>query len=127
LLASAYIQKVRESTDFSYLERASQIVEAVLSADSSNYEAMRLRSEVALERHEFAQVVEYSEGMTQLAPEDTWNWGTLGDALMERGEYERAWPAYQKMASLRANQASYNRVAYYRWVSGDSKAAIEMM
>ena len=51
LLASAYIQKVRESTDFTYLDRASKIVDAVLSADAGNYEAMRLRSEIEMERH----------------------------------------------------------------------------
>ena len=34
LLASAYIQKVRESTDFTYLDRASKIVDSVLSADA---------------------------------------------------------------------------------------------
>jgi tetratricopeptide (TPR) repeat protein len=46
---------------------------------------------------------------------------------MERGEYQRASKAYQTMITLRANQASYNRVAYYRFVSGDPKGAIEMM
>jgi len=127
LLASAFIQKVRESTDFSYLDRASKIVEGVLSSDAGNYEAMRLRSEIELERHGFAQVVEYSEGLTAIAPEDTWNWGTLGDALMELGQYERASEAYQKMFAIRANQASYNRVAYYRFVSGNAKEAIELM
>src|SRR5262249_17413965 len=105
LLASVYIQKLRESTDFSYLDRASTIVESVLSSDGSNYEAMRLRSEIELERHGFAQVVEYSEGLTQIAPEDPWNWGTLGDALMELGQYDRAATAYQKMLGIRANQA----------------------
>src|SRR5260221_14531538 len=53
LLAGAYIQKVRESMDSSYLERASQILNSVLAADSKNYEAARLRTEIALERHEF--------------------------------------------------------------------------
>ena len=88
LLASAFIQKVRESTDFSYLDRASKIVEGVLSSDAGNYEAMRLRSEIELERHGFAQVAEYSEELTKIAPEDPWNWGTLGDALMELGQYD---------------------------------------
>src|SRR5258708_26075460 len=43
LLASAYIQKLRESTDFTYLDRASKIVDGVLSTVAGNYEAMRLR------------------------------------------------------------------------------------
>src|SRR5438132_10003260 len=67
LLASAYIQKVRESQDFSYLDRASKIVDAVLDSDAGNYEGMRLRSEIELERHSFAQVAEYSEELIKLA------------------------------------------------------------
>src|ERR1700728_1160743 len=39
LLAGSYIQKMRETTDFSYLDRAAQIVGNVISADSQNYEA----------------------------------------------------------------------------------------
>jgi len=38
LLASACIQKVRESTDFTYLDRASAIIEKVLASDGGNYE-----------------------------------------------------------------------------------------
>jgi tetratricopeptide (TPR) repeat protein len=127
LLASAYIQKVRESTDFTYLDRASKLIDGVLSADAGNYEAMRLRSEIEMERHHFAQVREYSEELTKIAPEDPWNWGTLGDSLMELGEYERASQAYQRMVALRPNQASYNRLAYHRFVTGNAREAIELM
>ena len=127
LLASAYIQKVRESTDFTYLDRASKIVDGVLSADAGNYEAMRLRSEIEMERHHFAQVREYSEELTKIAPDDPWNWGTLGDSLMELGEYDRAATVYQKMVALRPNQASYNRLAYHRFVTGNAKEAIGLM
>jgi tetratricopeptide (TPR) repeat protein len=127
LLASAYIQKVRESTDFTYLDRASKIIDGVLSADSGNYEAMRLRSEIEMERHHFAQVREYSEELTKIAPEDPWNWGTLGDSLMELGEYDLAGKAYQKMVALRPNQASYNRLAYHCFVTGNAKEAIRLM
>ena len=56
LLAKAYIQKMRETVDFGYLERASKIVEEVLTRDGGNYEALQLRSEIGMERHEFASV-----------------------------------------------------------------------
>ena len=88
---------------------------------------MRLRSEIEMERHHFAQVREYSEELTKIAPDDTWNWGTLGDSLMELGEYDQAGKAYQKMAALNPNQASYNRLAYHRFVTGNAREAIALM
>ncbi|MGH9719324.1 MAG: tetratricopeptide repeat protein [Bryobacteraceae bacterium] len=127
LLAKTYIQKVRESADFSYLERASHLVDEVLRADPGNYPAMRQRSEIELERHNFAQVLEYSEALTILAPDDPWNWGTLGDAAMELGRYEQASTSYARMVALRADLASYNRLAYHRFVTGDARGAIEAM
>ena len=127
LLAGAYIQKMRETTDFGYIERAEKLVAHTLAAESSNYEALRLRSEIGLERHHFAEVAGYSREMIRIAPDDAWNWGTLGDALMELGQYDDAADAYQKMMSLRPNQASYNRASYYRWVMGDAEGAIRIM
>jgi tetratricopeptide (TPR) repeat protein len=127
LLAGAYIQKMRETTDFGYIDRAEKLVNKTLSADVSNYEAMRLRAEIGLERHRFAEVAEFSREMTRKAPDDAWNWGTLGDALMELGQYDAAADAYQKMVLLRPNQASYNRASYYRWVMGDARGAIAIM
>lgn len=127
LLAGAYIQKVRETTDFSYLDRASQILDNVISNDSQNYEALRLRSEIELERHNFKKVAEYSRQLTRIAPNDSWNWGTLGDALIEMGDYEPAAEAYQKMVTLRPDLSSYNRAAWYRFLAGDMPGAIEIM
>ncbi len=127
LLAGAYIQKMRETTDFGYIERAEKLVTHVLSVETSNYEALRLRSEIGLERHRFAEVAGFSREMIRTAPYDAWNWGTLGDALMELGGYDEAADAYQKMMSLRPNQSSYNRASYYRWVMGDAEGAISIM
>ena len=73
----------------------------MISADSQNYEALRLRSEIELERHHFKQVAEYSRQLMNISPNDPWNWGTLGDALVEMGDYDGAAEAYQKMVSLR--------------------------
>jgi tetratricopeptide (TPR) repeat protein len=127
LLAGAYIQKMRETTDFGYIDRAEKLVTHTLGAEGNNYEALRLRSEIGLERHHFAEVAGFSREMIRIAPDDSWNWGTLGDALMELGQYDGAADAYQKMMSLRPNQSSYNRASYYRWVMGDAKGAIDIM
>jgi tetratricopeptide (TPR) repeat protein len=127
LLAGAYIQKMRETTDFGYIDRAEKLVTHTLGAEGNNYEALRLRSEIGLERHHFAEVAAFSREMIRIAPDDSWNWGTLGDALMELGQYDDAADAYQKMMSLRPNQSSYNRASYYRWVMGDAEGAIDIM
>lgn len=127
LLATAYIQKMRETTDFSYLDRASEIIDRILSKDGGNSEALRLRTQVELERHNFRKAAEYSEEMTKLAPGDPWNWGTWGDALVHLGNYEQAATAYQKMLALRPDLFSYNRMAYLRFVRGDATGAIAFM
>lgn len=127
LLAGAYIQKVRESMDFSYLERASQILNQVLAEDTKNYEAARLRTEVALERHEFRKAAEYSIALTEWSPFDSWNQGTLGDAYTELGEYDKAAEAYQKMVSIRPDLSSYNRAAWFRFIYNDTDNAIKIM
>ncbi len=127
LLAGAYIQKVRESMDYSYLERASQIVNSVIGADVKNYEAARLRTEIALERHDFKTAADYSRKLIEWSANDSWNWGTLGDALTELGDYDNAADAYQKMVTLRPDLSSYNRAAYFRFLYGDVESAVKIM
>ena len=127
LLAGAYVQKTRETTDYSYLDRATSVLDGVLSADSSNYEALRLLTETQLERHLFAKAAESSHRLIQIDASDPWNWGTLGDSYIEMGDYEPAAEAYQKMVSLRPDLASYNRAAHYRFLFNDVPGAIAIM
>ena len=127
LLAGTFIQKMRETMDPGYLDRASKIVDAVLSADGADYEALRLRSQIELERHNFTKVAEFSRELIASSPEDPWNWGTLGDSLMELGQYDKAADAYQRMVNMRPDLSSYNRASYYRFVAGDAAGAIEVM
>src|SRR5215472_7111853 len=55
-LAAAYLQKLRESGDFDYVNRAAGIIDQALSRDPGNYEALRLANEVDLNWHRFSKV-----------------------------------------------------------------------
>ncbi len=127
LLAGSYVQKSRETTDFSYLDRATAILNSVLSDDRTNYEAQRLMVETQLERHEFEKAAEASRRLIHIGPNDPWNWGTLGDALTEIGDYNAAADAYQKMVSLRPDLSSYNRAAHFHFLYNDVPGAIDIM
>lgn len=126
-LALVYLQKVRETADYSYLDRASKLVNNVLTDDSANNDALRLRHEIGLQKHEFRDVAASAEDLTKVAPNDAGNWANLGDALMELGEYDRASRAYERMLAIRPGLESYNRAAYYKFVTGDPAAAIRLM
>jgi len=126
LLAGAYIQKTRETTDFGYLDRASKILDGVLS-DKPEYEALRLRNIVELTLHHFSKAAEYARAMTTRWPGDVQSWGTLGDALLEMGQYDGARDAFAKMLELKPGLMSFNRMGFYRFVTGDPERGIALL
>jgi tetratricopeptide (TPR) repeat protein len=126
-LAAAYMQKVRETVDFGYLDRAERILNRVLAADDGNYEALRMREVVELERHHFQAAADFADTLVRLHPGDPWSYGILGDASMEMGRYQRAAAAYQQMLVLRPDQSSLNRAAWYEFVTGQPQQAVGLM
>ncbi len=126
-LAGAYLQKLRESGDGSYLERISGLVDRILTADPGNYEAMRFQNEIDLQKHDFRAVEDRAHDLLRFEPSDSGAWGNLGDASMELGKYEAAGEAYAKMFAIRPGLASYNRIAWFRFVTGDAASAISFM
>jgi tetratricopeptide (TPR) repeat protein len=126
-LASAFIQKLRETTDFAYLNRAAALVEKMLAADPRSYDAIRLSAEIETHRHNFPKAAQLSLELTGRNPSDSGALGMLGDSLMEMGQYETADRAYRQMLTLSPNLASYNRVAYQRFVLGDVDQALAWM
>lgn len=126
-LVADYLQKLRETADGTYLERASRLVDRMFQEDGGDFSALRFQNEIDLQRHNFKAVAERSREMAKDAPSDPGNWGNLGDALMELGEYDAAGQAYTKMFALRPNLSSYNRLGYFRFVTGDAQGAIALL
>ena len=92
-------------------------------SDDGNYEALRMREVVELERHHFQAAADLAEAIIGLHPGDPWSYGILGDASMEMGHYDRAAAAYQRMLILRPDQSSLNRASWYEFVSGTAPAS----
>ena len=126
-LAEAFIQKLRETTDFAYLNRASALVEKMLAADPKSYDGIRLSAEIETHRHNFPKAAELAGDLVDRNPSDTGSLGMLGDSLMEMGDYAAAEMAYRRMLELGPNLASYNRIAYHHFVTGQAGEALSWM
>ncbi len=127
MLADTYLQKMRETTDYAYVNRASKLIEQILSVRPDDYECLRLSDQIEMQRHEFARAAEHARQLLDRNPRDSGVWGILGDAMMETGKYEEAGSAYLQMSDLRPDLFSLNRLAYHRFVTGDASAALLLM
>ena len=127
LLAGVFLQKLRETIDPIYLQRASAVVDKMLSASPKSYDALRLENEIDMQRHDFPKVAARARELLERNPSDSGTVGLLGDALMEMGKYDEAGQAYQRMLELSPNLFSYNRVAYHRFVTGNMAEALSWM
>ena len=127
LLASTFLQKLRETMDPVYLQRASALVDRMLTQDARSYAGLRLQNEIDMQRHNFPKVAERSTELLDRNPSDAGTVGMMGDALMEMGRYDEAGKAYLHMIALSPNMDSYNRLAYQRFVTGNTEEALSWM
>jgi tetratricopeptide (TPR) repeat protein len=127
MLASAFMQKARETGDFSLNARAEESLKHSFRVSPENYEGLKLQAVLKLVYHQFSEALETAKKTQAMNPRDYENYGTMVDANVELGNYESAVEAAQKMVDLKPNIASYSRVSYLRTLHGDPKGAIEAM
>jgi tetratricopeptide (TPR) repeat protein len=127
LLTDALLRQARATTDGRPANRAADILGAVLRDDPGQYDALRLLGAVQLSRHRFRDALDVARRARDERPSDAWNYGVMGDALLELGEYSEAFAAFEKMVTLRPSADAYARVSYARELSGDLQGALEVM
>ena len=127
LLASAYMQKARETGESGFNARAEEALGRSLEIAPDNYDALKLRAKLLLIRHRFEDALAEARRAQGVNPQDHDVYGALTDAYVELGDYVRAVESAQKMVDLRPDAASYSRVAYLRSLHGDTGGAIEAM
>jgi len=126
-LASAYMQKARETSDFSLNASAEDAINRSLAVEPDNYDALKLRAKLQLTYHRFAEALETTRRAQTVRTDDHDVLGQITDALVELGDYPGAVKAAQQMVDLRPDSSSYARVAYLRSLHGDTEGAIQAM
>ena len=127
LLASAYMQKARETGDFTLNARAEAALNRALEIERDNYDSLKLKAKLLLTYHRFREGLDLARRAKAIRPNDHDVYGALTDAFVELGEYPGAIEAAQKMVDLRPDASSYARVAYLRSLHGDTEGAIAAM
>ena len=126
-LASAYMQKARETADFTFNAHADAAITRSLAVEPDNYDGLKLRTKLQLSYHRFAEALETTHRLQTFRNDDHDVWGQITDALVELGDYPAAVKAAQTMVDLRPDSSSYARVSYLRSLHGDTWGAIDAM
>jgi tetratricopeptide (TPR) repeat protein len=127
LLSASYLQKVRETGDAAYYQRAGTAVDRALDLAPSDPAALTQRSALALSRHDFRAGLADARRARALAPQVNKPFGVLVDALVELGRYGDAGRALQQMVDRHPDLAAYARVSYFRELHGDLAGAARAM
>jgi tetratricopeptide (TPR) repeat protein len=126
-LADALLRQARVNANGGLASRAEAALTRVLASDPDNYDARRMLAAVYLSEHRFRDALAAADQCRLRRPNDAWLYGAIGDAHLELGEYPEAFNAFDRMATLRPNAASYARASYARELRGDLDGALRYM
>jgi tetratricopeptide (TPR) repeat protein len=120
------VKKARTTFDNGYYKLAEQCAACLDATGPKSPEALLLRAHVLQSLHRFTDAESIARELlkTRKRPFD---YGVLGDVLIDQGKVGEGVAAYQKMVDLRPDLQSYTRAAHVRWLTGDLNGASELM
>lgn len=121
-----FVARARELNDPGSYNMALQCALAIEAHKPGSYAALLLRGHALHSLHHFAEAEPIARQLTSergLA----FDWGLLGDVLIDRGRLDSALDAYQRMLELRPDTHSYSRAAHVRYLRGDLPGAVSAM
>jgi tetratricopeptide (TPR) repeat protein len=127
MLADALLRQTRVSGNAGLASEAERVLLAVLEHDGNRYDARRMLAATYLSQHRFSDALREAERCRAIRTDDAWVWGVIGDAHLERGEYNAAYDAFDRMAAIKPAAAAYARVSYARELQGDLAGALDTM
>ena len=125
-LGWTFVKKARISFDAGFYKLAEQCAACMEARGSKGPDALLLRAHALQSLHHFAAAETAARELVRLR-ERPFDYGVLGDVLIDQGKIREGAAAYQKMVDLRPDLQSYARAAHVRWLTGDLEGAIELM
>ncbi len=125
-LADVLMRQARVVGDATLPRRAeAALVDTIAATDS--YVGRRMLGAVYLAQHRFLEALDAGRTAQRMRPDDSWNYGVIGDAALELGRYDEAFTAFDRMAALKPTAAAYARIAYARELQGNLDGAVTAM
>ena len=121
-----FIAQARAQDDDGAYTLAEQCAFALTTEQPGSPAAMLLRGHVLQQFHRFKEAEALARQLVAVR-KLPYDYGLLGDCLMEQGRLEEAIPAYQTMVDLKPGFESFVRAAHMRWLKGDLRGARELM
>lgn len=134
-LGAAFLQRARETGDVEDFQLAEQALNKsmdMVATDLSATVSLVAMAEVCMGEHRFEDALSYAQKALALGSGDLSPFALVGDAYADMGEYQKSGVAYSRLSSDPAEQArtSYirdSRLAYLKFISGDTESAIRLM
>lgn len=124
-LGWTFVKKARLSFDPGFYKLAEQCAACMEAKGLKGPDALLLRAHALQSLHRFREAETVARELVSLR-ERPFDYGVLGDILIDQGKIREAVDAYQKMVDLRPDLQSYARAAYVRWLTGDLDGAIQL-
>lgn len=126
-LADVLMRQGRVERHGAHGAEAEAALRTVLREEPDNYTALKMLGVTLLSQHKFRDAVAAATRAIELRKSEAWNYGVLGDAYLELGDYDQAFAAFDTMASIRPDAASYARIAYAHELQGRLDEAMRHM
>jgi tetratricopeptide (TPR) repeat protein len=96
-LGSAYLQKARETGDFSCYLKAEHTLKQALERKPDHYGALVSLARAYAAQHRFPEAITTAQKAVDADPREPYGIGILGDALLETGQVERAEKLFRRL------------------------------
>lgn len=125
-LGWTFVKKARLSFDEGFYKLAEQCAACLEARGSKGPDTLLLRAHALQSLHRFVEAEATARELINLR-QLPFDYGVLGDILIDQGKVREGAVVYQKMVDLRPDLQSYTRAAHVRWLTGDLDGAIELM
>ena len=125
-LGWTFVKKARLTFDASYYTLAEQCAECMEANGAKGPDTLLLSAHALQSLHRFHDAEIVARKLVSVR-ERPFDYGVLGDVLIDQGKVREGAAAYQKMIDLRPDLQSYARAAHVRWLTGDLNGAIQLM